>query len=490
MGLYTRFLMQVSPERAKRRIRARIEARALMNYDAASRGRRAHGWKTPSTDADSAAGASRSRLRFLSRDFVRNRPLAARARDVITGNVVGAGIMPAAKMSEQDEDRATEAKAILRGHLLTPNIDAYGVSYLPALQAQVMNAVFTDGEVLVRRRMRNLSFEPGLQLPFQIQIMEVDHLDETVTSHGGNEVIDGIEYGPTGKAVAYHLYDQHPGDMLGVFTGKLKSRRVPAQQILHIRRIDRPGQMRGVPWLAPVMMTLGEISDYQEAQILKQKIAALLAFFVEADEDGTPYEGKPLDSVSPGAIVGLKAGQKVVPSQPPVVDGYGDFMREAVRTIAVGLGLTYESFGDLSKVSFISGRMGRMDMDRAVQAWQQMLIIAQFCEGVGRWTLDGWRLVQLSRRLPPAPESIGWTAPGRPMLDPKEIDMALAEIEGGLSSLQRKQRERGLDPDEIARERTEDANREAPAVPAGTRASVAGGGDETSESEGEGDGRE
>lgn len=487
MNLIDRFLMQVSPRRALDRVRSRAKAETLMNFDAATQGRRVHGWKAPGTDADTAAGASRSRLRNLSRDFVRNRPLAARARDVVTGNVVGAGILPSVEMAKADDGQKEAAMAVIRNHLMTAAIDAYGVSYLPALQRQVMNSVFTDGEVLVRRRLRNLAFDPGLDLPFQIQLLEADHLDETLTSHGQNEVIDGIEYGPTGKAVAYHLFDQHPGDMLGALHGRLKSRRVPASEILHIRKIDRAGQMRGVPWLAPVMLTLGEISDYQEAQILKQRVGALLAFFVEADEDGNVYDGAPLQEVSPGAVVGLKSGQKVTASEPPKVDGYAEFMREAVRTIAVGLGLTYESFGDLSNVSFISGRMGRMDMDRAVQGWQQVLIIAQFCEGVGRWTQEGWRLARAARDLPPVPAKIAWTAPGRPMLDPKEIDMALAEIEGGLTSLQRKQRERGLDPDEIARERAEDSARVT--VPVGTRASVAGvsGNDEEEESE---DGRQ
>ena len=481
MDLIDRVLMKMAPQRALARVRARTKATALMNYDAASRGRRANGWKAPATDADSASGASRSRLRFLSRDFVRNRPLAARARDVITGNVVGAGILPSVEMPAGASDRTEEAMTVIRAHLLTPAIDAYGVSYLPGLQRQVMNAVFTDGEVLVRRRLRDLRYEPDLKLPFQVQLLEVDHLDETLTSHGRNEVVDGIEYGPTGRAVAYHLYDRHPGDLLGPMSGRMTSRRVPASEILHIRRIDRPGQMRGVPWLAPVMMTLGEISDYQEAQILKQKIAALLAFFIEADEDGNVYEGAALEEVAPGAVVGLKSGQKMTAAEPPKVDGYGDFMREAVRSVAVGLGLTYESFGDLSKVSFISGRMGRMDMDRAVQVWQQVLIIAQFCEGLSRWTSDAWRLVERARGLPPVPDKIAWTAPGRPMLDPKEIDMALAEIEGGLTSLQRKQRERGFDPDVIARERAEDASRIA--VPAGTRASVPSGAETTDENE-------
>jgi lambda family phage portal protein len=431
-----------------------------MNYDAASKGRRTYGWKAPGTAADSAAGANRARLRNLSRDMIRNRSLAARGQAVVTGNVVGTGIMPSVRMADGDD--ATAAMEVIRDHLLTPAIDVYGVNALPGIQTQIMNTVFADGEVLVRRRMRDLRFEPGLQLPFQVQVLEVDHLDETIFTNGQNEVIDGIEYGPTGKAVAYHLFDQHPGDNRRITSGRFTSTRVPAQQILHIRRLDRPGQMRGVPWLAPVMMTLGELSDYQEAQILKQRIAALLAFFVEAGEDGAVYDGKDLAEIGPGSVVGLQAGQKMVASQPPTVDGYPDFMREGIRTIATGLGLTYESFGDLTGVNFSSGRMGRMEMDRFIQVWQQQIIIGELCNGIAGWTLDTWPLVQISRGLPAAPKALEWTAPRRPLIDPsKEIGAAIEEIDAGLNSRQRKQREMGLDPDVIARERAEDAARDA-----------------------------
>lgn len=452
-------IMQFAPERGLRRVKARAQARVVMNYDAASRGRRTYGWKAPGTAADAAAGGSRAQLRNLSRDMIRNRALAARGQAVVTGNVVGTGIMPSVRMDDPDD--ADSAMEVIRKHLLTPAIDAVGVHALPGLQTQAMNAVFSDGEVLLRRRSRDLRFEPGMVLPFSVQVMEADFLNDAVTSNGANEVIEGIEYGPTGKVVAYHLFDRHPGDISRGFKGRFDSTRVPADQILHVRRPERPGQMRGVPWLAPVMMTLGELSDYQEAQILKQRIAALLAFFVEATDDGEVYGGKDIEELQPGAVVGLKQGQKVTPSQPPSVEGYESFMREGVRTIAIGLGLTYESFGDLTGVNFSSGRMGRMEMDRFIQVWQQQLIIGQMCKGIARWTLDAWRLAASARNLPAVPKEIEWTAPRRPLIDPsKEIGAAIDEIEAGLNSRQRKQREMGLDPDVIARERAEDAARE------------------------------
>ena len=81
---------------------------------------------------------------------------------------------------------------------------------------------------------------------------------------------------------AYHILTEHPGAVNS--RASQKSTRVPAADIAHVRRIDRAGQTRGVPWMAPVMMTLGELSDYQEAQILKQRMSALMAAILASPE--------------------------------------------------------------------------------------------------------------------------------------------------------------------------------------------------------------
>jgi lambda family phage portal protein len=232
---------------------------------------------------------------------------------------------------------------------------------------------------------------------------------------------------------------------------------------LHIRRIDRPGQSRGVPWLAPVMVTLSEMRDYQEAQILKQKISALLAGVVEAGDEGIPEGASGLDALAPGAFVYTEAGQKVTFTNPPKVDDYNVVMRLGLWAVAMGIGITGEALsGDLSNVNFSSMRAGRLEMDKNVETWQEQILISQFCAGVGQWVFDAYRLMTGAAS---APLEMAWTAQRRALVDPtKEIPAIIKKIEAGLSSLSREQRAMGLDPDVIAAERAEDAAR-APAVP-------------------------
>lgn len=457
-----RVIGEIAPAAGSRRIMARQAMGLAMNYDAASRGRRTEGWKAPGTDADAAAFGSRERLRQLSRDMVRNRPYAARAREVVVSNVVGTGIVPS--VVHRDQGRQAEIWAVLKDHLLTPALDARGELDLYAQQEVVIGTVFTDGEVLARRRIRRGKYAKDLPLGFQIELLECDHLDTTITSWGRNEVIEGVEYSPIGDIEAYHLFAEHPGAarMRGA---PLKSERVSWRDVLHIRRLDRPGQLRGVPWLSPVMLTLADLSDYQEAEILKQRMASLLAGVVTYDnDDASAAEVKKLKGLTglqPGAIVAAPRGADVKWTTPPKVEGYPDFLRENLGAVAMGVGITRESLtGDLGGVNFSSGRMGRMEMDRNVERWQRM-VIQQFCMGVERWVREAWRLQPV---LPTEEFALAHTAPRRPLIDPNdEIDAMLKAVDGGVNSRQNVQRTLGLDPDQIRRERAEDQTKDAEA---------------------------
>ena len=464
-----RAIAALSPGWGERRIAARRRMAAQMNYDGASRGRRTSGWSAPSSSADAAgtmAGA-RIRLRNMVRDMVRNRPFAARGVAVIVGNVVANGILPsisAAAGRELSEDVETTARNVVADHLMTPALDAQGVLSLPAMQRTVLSNVVQDGEVLVRRRWRSGGFARGLALPFQVELLEADYLNTWLTSWGQNEVIEGVEYGPTGAIVAYHLYRQHPGGVQRRLD--LESVRVPIQDVLHIRRIDRAGQTRGVSWFAPVVLTLGDLSDYQEGELLKQKMAALMAGFIESDDethvvadDGEEEaEEIGLSEIQPGTFTELPPNKKVKFSTPPKIEGYDSFMRQTLAATAMGLGITYESLaGDLSKVNFSSARMGRMEMDRNVEAWQKLIMIDQFCAGIARWTAEAW----LQRYGAPAEWTFEWTAPRRPLIDPREMAALIAERDAGLVSTQRAIRQLGRDPETIHREQIEDAARAA-----------------------------
>jgi len=66
----------------------------------------------------------------------------------------------------------------------------------------------------------------------------------------------------------------------------LSSQRVPARDVLHIYRKRRPGQLRDVSWLAPMLARLRDLGDYEAALLMKAKIEACLAAVVSEDARG------------------------------------------------------------------------------------------------------------------------------------------------------------------------------------------------------------
>ncbi len=461
MPLLERAIRFAAPGLAARRARARAQAaawdRARIAYDGASVGRRTAGWRPTSTTANAEISNAGARLRAVAHELCRNNPYAVRGRTTIVNAVVGAGVIPSATGPARQKKKL---ERLLKEHLDTTAIDPAGQSNLYAIQAQVMGCVVESGEALVVRRWRPSSW--GLPLPFQIQVLEPDFLDTSKdgpTASGG-QVWQGIEFDARGRRVAYHLFTAHPGEMWSV----AKSVRVPAADVAHVYRIDRPGQARGVTWFAPVMLRLHDLNDFIDAQLVRQKIAACFAGFetmvdhgegpdVETDGDaGT--DAYPVEDLEPGLMTRLRPGAKMEWTQPPQLGDFEPYLRANLREISVGLGITYEvTAGDLRQVNFSSGRMGWIEQERNVGCWRGHMFLPQLCEPIGRWTLEAAAIAHgIDERA-----GLIWTPPQREMLDPKkETEAAKDAIRAGFNSRQDEIRRRGRDPEDVDREIAED----------------------------------
>ncbi len=454
MNILTRMIGAVAPGLALRRARNESALKALMHYDAATPGNRASSWRPMSSDADGAA-ARRARLAYVARDMIRNTPFALRAQQVITNNVVGDGIIW--KVKAQDAATVQDLRATMKRHFDTTAIDADARSNLYGLQRLALNAVVDAGEVFIRRRRRERS--DGLPLPFQVQLMEADYLDTSKDGPlpDGNLVREGIEFDRIGRRVAYWMYNEHPGASYPMRSG-WSSRRIAASEIIHLYRQDRPGQMRGVSWFAPIALSLQDLGDHQDAQLMRQKIAACFAAFrVAPDEEKADSDVPGLAAtIQPGTIQNLAPGEDIRFAVPPGVESYDEFTRSVLRSIAAGLGVTYEALsGDLSRVNFSSARMGRMEMDRNISAWQWLMMIPQMMQPLTAWALEAIE-VSGGRRLPRGVE-IEWVPPHRMLVDPaREIGALRDKVKAGFASRQGVVRELGFDPEDLMAEQIAD----------------------------------
>jgi lambda family phage portal protein len=449
-----RLIGYVAPVAYARRLKARATAalaeQAVLSYDAIKVSRPNAGWRSIQSDANGEVSMAGLRLSNIASDMVRNNAHANRALQVISEGVVGAGIIPNV-VCDSPSYRARLQK-LIKLHCDTTAIDADGRHNLYGLQNLVMRGVPERGEAFIRMIPRTPDMK--LPLPFQLQVLEADFLNRNIDGlqPNGNLAIQGVEFDRSGSRVAYHFFRQHPGSMTPLATAE--NTRVPAYYVAHIYRVDRPGQVRGVTWFAPVIVRMRDYADYVDAQLVRQKIAACFAVFVKHTDgmnvlgtDKSKDTGLPLESVEPGMIERLRPGEDVSFGMPPMVEGFADYSAVTLQEIAVGLGVDYASLtGDNSRSNFANSRMGWLRYHRSIESWQSNMLVPAGCDPIGGWILDTAAAVIGSRY----PAQLLWTPPRREMFDPaKDIKASTEAIQAGLSSRPYEQRRLGFDPEDL-----------------------------------------
>lgn len=427
----------------------------MSGWDASGHSKRLSYWNPSDSSVNSLLHGQLDVLRNRSRDVVRKNPFASNILDTIVSNCIGTGIKPQPKLENSTTKKRVESLWLK----WTDEADFAGISDFYGLQATILRAVIEGGECFVRFCMSKNS----KNVPLQLQVLESEHLDSSKDYSLGNEHIikSGIEFNKQGKRVAYYLFKEHPGDGLCN-----ESIRVPASEILHIYKILRPGQIRGEPWLARVLLKLYELDQYDDAELVRKKTAAMFAGFVtRADpEDNVliePNESENFTGLEPGTMQFLDPGEDVKFTSPSDVGGnYEAFMRQQLRSIAIGIGLTYEQLtSDLSGVNYSSIRAGLIEFRRKAAMIQHHMMIFQFCRPVwNRWCA----LAQISGFLETSDElqNVKWIPQGWDWVDPlKDQEAQKMAVRNGFKSRSEVVSEYGYDSEEIDAEIKKDNDR-------------------------------
>ena len=447
-------------------------------YDGAGMGRRALKWNPGNPGAVSALALTQDQLRTKSRDLVRRNAWAAAGIEAFVANAIGTGIKPQSMVAD-----AAQREAIQRLWWdWCEEADAAGLTDFYGLQALACRAMLEGGECLVRLRYRRP--EDGLPVGLQLQLLEPEHLPATLNQElaSGNVIRAGIEFDKLGRRVSYHLYRSHPGDGslapmsgTGGVVGGLDTVRVPASEIIHLFRPLRPGQIRGEPWLARALVKLNELDQYDDAELVRKKTAAMFAGFITrlSPEDNLMGEGLPdasgaaLAGLEPGTMQILEPGEDVKFSQPADVGAsYAEFLRMQFRAVAAAMGITYEMLtGDLTQVNYSSIRAGLLEFRRRCEAIQHGVIVHQLCRPIWRAWMEQ-ALLEGALALPQFTEkkrdyfAAKWIPQGWQWVDPKkEFDAMLTAIRAGLLSRSEAISAFGYDAEDIDREIAADNQR-------------------------------
>lgn len=459
MNIINSFLREVAPKLAIQRLKNQVAYdildKGVRKYEGAGRGRRFSDNNLQGYSQNAEVNSSLLMLRTRSRDANKNNPYAKNGTRRIANNVIGTGILanPVGKTSTSSKT----AKKLWEDWADGTLCDFDNLQNFYGLQLLVMKTVIKSGECYVRKILKKAD-PKSLIVPLELQVLDPDFIDHEKNKESSTEnyIISGVEFNQLGKRVGYWVFSRHPKEV------RSESKLIPAEEILHIFEIDDPGQVHGIPFNSSIILRMQDFDEFEDAQLMKQKIAACFAAFITKPDatsgmpvsDGTDVTEK----LSPGVIQRLDAGEEITFSSPPLADGFRDFSRQSLQGQAAGMGMSYESFsGDLSGVNFSSGRMGWLEFQRGVEILQWNMIIPMFLNKVWYWFVD---TAVLSSKLKTNEVGVTWTAPRREMIDPlKEIQAKIKSIRAGLCSWQDAVRELGYNPEEILSQMIEDKKR-------------------------------
>lgn len=469
MNILDKAIEFVAPSRAARRMQARAYMALVGSYIGASKTRRATSqWKPVLGDADADIIYDLLTLRLRSRDMLRNEPIAVGAVSTCMTNVVGTGLKlqsridrEVLKLTDDDAD-AWENKAEREYRLWAESreCDRSRQWNMAQIQELVFRQSLEAGEFFL-----NLPRIERIGSPYRLklQLIEPDRVCNENNQKNTETLMEGVEKDEDGAPVRYHILKQHPGttivtkdrytwiklDAFGEKTG--------LPNILHGFRPLRPGQTRGVPYLAPVIEPLKQLGRYTEAEIMAAVISSMFTVFIKHetgafpgfDQTGMGQETGATSSdtdlkLAAGAIVALNKGEEIQTADPKRPNSaFEPFVTAIMEQIGTALEIPYEIIIRHFSSSYSASRAALLEAwryFRGRRAW----LVSVFCQPV--YEIFLWEAIAMGRLAAPgffrdpmirkAYSGAVWVGDSPGYIDPaKDIVAAEKRLELGISTL-------------------------------------------------------
>lgn len=435
-------------------------------------------------------------LRNRSADQAINTPIGAAAIQTSSMHTVGAGLKVFPKIHYLDlgltHEEAREWNRRTRREFdlwaASKHCDLYRRNSFYDLQDLAYVAYLVDGDsfALFRRK------PPTAFMPYslRLQIIEGNRISnpysgsltggygvfsvEAKNQSNGNRIVSGVEIDAEGAIEAYWISNKVPGDL--VEAAQMDAWvRVKAfgdlsgmPNIVQICHDVRSEQYRGVPYLAPVIETLKQVSRYTNAELTAAIIKSFFALFftnspaganglegiaptIYGDEEEQVDPRAPVVDVSeyglgPGTLNALPAGVDV-----KAVDAgrsmstFDPFVTQLIKHIGAAINIPYEVLMKNFTSSYSASRAAML------QAWEEFKLrrtwfARDFCQPVYEtWLAEAVAVGRVDApgffddpAIRAAWVSADWYGPTMSILDPvKDIKGSAMRVQYGLSTRER-----------------------------------------------------
>lgn len=467
-NLLDRAIAAVAPQLAVRRMQARVALALAGGYTGARLDRaQLSGWRVQPGGPEADIVGDLPALRARSRDLARNNAIATGAIGTQVSHVVGTGLslQPAPDaaylgLTEVDAEAwqtATQREWKLWAESLdcdcARQVNFYGMQRL-AFRAALESG---DSFVLTPSIRR-----PGRPYQLALQLIEADRVCNPSFAADTDQIVAGIERASLGgEAIAYHVVDRHPGELRKRGS---KWTRYPAsgnssgrRNVLHLFEPTRPGQVRGVPSLAPIIEPLKQLGRYTEAELAAAVTSGLFSIFVKmdpeafssmfSDEAQTTLVNQAkgwTGDMEAGKAINLLPGESIESANPGRPNATFDpFVQAILQQIGMALEIPYEVLTMHFSSSYSAARAALLSAWRFFRARRDWLA-TYLCQPVyelfmaeavasGRIAAPGFFADPAVRAAWCAAQ---WTGDGPGSIDPvKEVQAAQARIDAGISTI-------------------------------------------------------
>ena len=452
MGWLDNVIATVSPRRAYEREMWRQGLDELRGYDAAGHGRINSGWRAVNESAEIMDRYSRDVVRARARDLERNSDIAQAVLHAYKRNVVGKGYTLRAMTGSDELDKRIE-KAWKRW-CKARNCDVTGEQSFNEILRMMVERKKVDGGMIVLYR-----YTPGGVVPFKLQCLEVDELDQTQdTPHQrGNRVVGGIEYNIYRRPVGYWIrqYDIEGWQLA-------EPTYIEAEDVFFYKSKHRPSQLREMSDMSPTITRVRDTNEFINAVSVRERIAACLAVLIKKalPTGGTgrsswttkggqvDYAGKRL---SPGMMMEMGPGDdaQIIDPKGAATDATA-FLKTQQGLIGAGQGLSYEAVSrDMSGATYSSARQNALE-DENTYTEEIELLTAFMSEVYENFVISGVLsgLFQMPGFWDHKEEFLDhtWVKTPKKWIDPaKEANADKIALQSGQKTFQDLQAEKGKD---------------------------------------------
>lgn len=443
---------------------AKFSARSGSYFGGSSTRRGVKGWLPPQGDADADTLTDRPKIVARSRDLVRNAPIATGAINTNVLNVVGSGLTMQSRINrhvlniEAKEANRKQNQIESEWKLWANNMDcSYDRrSNFSDLTNLVLRGALESGDIFGL-----LPFEMRGNNPYglKVQLIESDRVCNRDNTRNTNRLCAGVHMDERGAVTGYDIRTTHPNseksverkwDTVQAFTPSGRRR------VIHVYEQLRPDQTRGMPYLAPIIEILKQMSKYTNAEIAAAVINSYFTVFIKSADGSTPLSpysnteetsGNPEEQdykLGAGAFVQLADGESVDFADPNRPNkNFEAFNMAMLRQIGAALSIPYEllnyqfssSYSASRAAMLLAWKMFKTRRTWLVNHWCNLIYEAWFEEAVLRGRVDAAGFME-DAAIRAAYLECKWIGPAAGQLDPtKETTAALDRIGGRLSTI-------------------------------------------------------